>query len=117
MLIVGSWQNLNRNLLQPDVTLSIPDMTASADPNGLAMALRNVLDNTPNFTRQAEKPIIEIGGDQTETSCILWVRDNGIGINMKYHDRIFKYFSGCTASKIILTQVSGWQSSQKLCNV
>jgi len=38
------------------------------------------------------EPEIEIGGRETEKSCILWVQDNGIGFDMKYHDRIFEVF-------------------------
>ncbi|MCC6613653.1 MAG: PAS domain S-box protein [Anaerolineae bacterium] len=74
------------------VTLSIPDTTVTADPNGLAMALRNLLDNALKFTKQAEKAVIEFGGREADSSCILWVRDNGIGFDMKYHDRILEMF-------------------------
>jgi PAS domain S-box-containing protein len=74
------------------ITLSIPDTTVSADPDGLAMTLRNLLDNALKFTRHEEKAVIEIGGRETEKTCILWVRDNGIGFDMKYHDRIFEIF-------------------------
>jgi PAS domain S-box-containing protein len=75
------------------LTLSIPPQaTVSADPDGLTMALRNLLDNALKFTRQIEKPVIEIGGRETENTCILWVQDNGIGFDMKYHDRILEIF-------------------------
>jgi signal transduction histidine kinase len=56
------------------------------------MALRNLIDNAFKFTRGTAHPIIEIGGRETESSCILWVRDNGIGFDMQYHDRIFEIF-------------------------
>jgi len=63
-----------------------------ADPDGLAQALRNLLDNALKFTRDAPHPAIEIGGRESEGACILWVRDNGIGFDMQYHDRIFDIF-------------------------
>ena len=56
------------------------------------MALRNLIDNALKFTRGTPKPVVEIGGHETETSCILWVRDNGIGFDIQYHDRIFEIF-------------------------
>jgi PAS domain S-box-containing protein len=74
------------------VTLTIPDTMVTADREGLAMALRNLLDNALKFTQETEVPSIEIGGHETETFCILWVRDNGIGFDMKYHDRILEMF-------------------------
>lgn len=74
------------------VTINAPDILISADPEGLAMALRNLINNALKFTRGTAQPVIEIGGRETETSCILWVRDNGIGFDMQYHDRIFEIF-------------------------
>jgi len=64
----------------------------TTDPDGLALILRNLLDNALKFSRNVAAPAIEIGGRETGTSCILWVRDNGIGFDMKFHDRIFEIF-------------------------
>ncbi|MCX7670534.1 MAG: ATP-binding protein, partial [Anaerolineae bacterium] len=74
------------------LTVDVPQTTVRAEPEGLMQALRNLLDNALKFTRDAKPPIIEIGGRETETSCILWVRDNGLGFDMKYHDRLFEIF-------------------------
>ena len=64
----------------------------TADPDGLAQAVRNLLDNALKFTRDTPHPAIEIGGRETGRACVLWVRDNGIGFDMQYHDRIFDIF-------------------------
>ncbi len=74
------------------VTVALSCTTVRADRDGLAMALRNLLDNALKFSRDAPRPAIEIGGRNTGTSCILWVRDNGTGFDMKFHDRIFDMF-------------------------
>jgi PAS domain S-box-containing protein len=63
-----------------------------ADPAGLSQALRNYLDNAIKFTSETPEPLIEVGADETEKSCRLWVRDNGVGFDMKYQDRIFEIF-------------------------
>ena len=63
-----------------------------ADARGLAQALRNYLDNAIKFTRAAAVPRIEVGSQENENSCWLWVRDNGVGFDMKYHDQIFEIF-------------------------
>ncbi|MEN6586860.1 MAG: ATP-binding protein [Sulfuricella sp.] len=74
------------------VTVDIPDEAVRADRDGLAMVLRNLLDNALKFTRDAAEPCIEIGGRTEDDRCILWVKDNGIGFDMKFHDRIFEIF-------------------------
>ena len=74
------------------VTVTLSCTTVRADRDGLAMALRNLLDNALKFSRDVPRPAIEISGHNTGISCILWVRDNGTGFDMKFHDRIFDMF-------------------------
>ncbi len=63
-----------------------------ADANGLSQALKNYIDNAVKFTRGVPEPLVEVGSRETPGGCLLWVRDNGIGFDMKYHDRIFNIF-------------------------
>jgi light-regulated signal transduction histidine kinase (bacteriophytochrome) len=63
-----------------------------ADVSGLTQALKNYLDNAIKFTGKREQARIEIGMEEKSNSCVLWVRDNGVGFDMKYHDRIFGIF-------------------------
>lgn len=67
-------------------------LVARADPEGLAMVLRNLVDNALKFTRDSRPPTLTISGTAAEKSVILEVRDNGIGFDMQFHDRIFEIF-------------------------
>ncbi len=70
----------------------LEDLTARADPEGLAMVLRNLLDNALKFTRDSHPPTLTIRGTATEKSVTLELHDNGIGFDMQFHDRIFDIF-------------------------
>jgi signal transduction histidine kinase len=74
------------------VNVTVSCRAVSADREGLAMALRNLLENALKFTRNVPKPIIEIGARDSGATCILSVRDNGVGFDMQYHDKIFDIF-------------------------
>lgn len=63
-----------------------------ADRDGLALILRNLLENAFKFTRESPQPEIELGIDNAPDAVRIRVRDNGIGFDMRYHDRIFDVF-------------------------
>jgi PAS domain S-box-containing protein len=63
-----------------------------ADPQGLMVILRNLLSNALKFTRTVASPAVEIGARVEGDKVLIWVRDNGIGFDMKFHDRIFEIF-------------------------
>ena len=75
-----------------DLRLELPALTARTDPDGLAQVLRNLLDNALKFSRDASAPTVEIGGRSEGSRVVLWVKDNGIGFDMRFHDRIFEIF-------------------------
>ena len=74
------------------LTLSVNGGSVNADAEGLTQALGNYLDNAIKFTRDAPHPSIEVGSDEGESGCRIWVRDNGIGFDMKHHERMFEIF-------------------------
>jgi PAS domain S-box-containing protein len=75
-----------------EVRVSVGDLAVWADATGLAQALRNLIDNAIKFSRTAAHPVIEIGARAAGDRCILHVRDNGVGFDMKFVDRIFDIF-------------------------
>jgi light-regulated signal transduction histidine kinase (bacteriophytochrome) len=44
------------------------------------------------FTRGRTNPLIQIDVEEKDLTWIISVRDNGIGFDMKYHNKIFEIF-------------------------
>jgi signal transduction histidine kinase len=74
------------------LVVAVEPMTVRVDAAGLALALRNLVENALKYTRDTENPRISIAGRRTESGVVLAITDNGIGFEMQYHDHIFKLF-------------------------
>jgi len=75
-----------------DFVVDVNGAVVLADASGLTQALRNYLDNAIKFTSKVPVPHIEVGSEESAESCVLWVRDNGIGFDMDHHEQIFDIF-------------------------
>lgn len=82
-----------------DMVVNVNGGSVMGEVNSLTQALNNYLDNAIKFTRQVERPRIEVGSEETNKTCLLWVRDNGVGFDMKYKDRIFEIFQRLNRSE------------------
>ena len=64
------------------------------DRQRLTEVLQNLIDNAANFMGDQTDPLIEIGQDGEEDGRpIFFVKDNGMGIDPEYHERIFGLFN------------------------
>ncbi|WP_348253275.1 ATP-binding protein, partial [Salmonella enterica] len=68
----------------------VPSLIVRADRQGLDLVLRNLIDNALKFSRDAKPPIIPLSARSEGERIVLSIRDNGIGFDMKYHERIFE---------------------------
>lgn len=75
-----------------EVRLAMEPFTLPLDREGMAVVLRNLIGNALKFSQGSASPRIEIGARHETGRRILWVRDNGVGFDLKYHDRIFGIF-------------------------
>ena len=69
-----------------------PCPPVSADPQLMKIALTNLFSNALKFTRKCEKAQIELGCKIENGNTIYYVKDNGVGFNMKYADKLFSPF-------------------------
>jgi PAS domain S-box-containing protein len=65
---------------------------AEGDARLLAVALENLLENAWKFTRLRSPARIEIGSEQVNGASAFYVRDNGVGFDMSYVDKLFGVF-------------------------
>jgi PAS domain S-box-containing protein len=69
-----------------------PGLLAKGDPTLMRMALENLIGNAVKFTREKPDARISVGAENTPKGHIYFVRDNGIGFDMEYVDKIFQPF-------------------------
>ena len=74
------------------VRVEVAGLVARADPEGLAMVLRNLLDNALKFHRPDRPAQVEIRGQAAGNLIQIAIQDQGIGFEMRFHDRIFEIF-------------------------
>ena len=69
-----------------------PDLMVEADPRLMHIVLENLLSNAWKFTSRQEQTKIEFGQKSHTKERIFYVRDNGVGFNMEYADKLFGVF-------------------------
>ena len=69
-----------------------PDCQAFGDPQLLRVMLQNLLENAWKYSGKEAAPKIEFGHEALGGEKVHFVRDNGVGFDMKYADRLFTPF-------------------------
>jgi light-regulated signal transduction histidine kinase (bacteriophytochrome) len=64
----------------------------SGDPVLLRQVMTNLLGNAVKYSRTKARARIEIASEETETEIQCLIRDNGVGFDMNYADRLFGVF-------------------------
>ena len=62
------------------------------DPGLLKLVFNNLLGNALKFTRSRQPAVIEIGSNDSAGPTTIFVRDNGVGFDPKYADKLFGVF-------------------------
>ncbi len=67
-------------------------LPANCDKNLITLVWSNLVSNAIKYSAGKEKPEISIGSFQKEEEVIYFIKDNGVGFDMKYADKLFGVF-------------------------
>ncbi len=84
---------LNQEVNGRDVHWQIEELPiVKADKSLVRQAFWNLMSNAVKFTRTKDHAIIEIGVQDQNGNLIFFIRDNGVGFDMRYADKLFGVF-------------------------
>jgi PAS domain S-box-containing protein len=76
-----------------DVRLELqPLPAAGGDRAMIRVVLGNLISNAIKFTAPRHPAVIEIGGRWEDGQTVYWVKDNGVGFEMRYAHKLFGVF-------------------------
>jgi len=64
----------------------------NCDPRLVKLVFANLLANAVKFTRKQPNAVIEVGACTSEGVATIFVRDNGVGFDPRYADKLFGVF-------------------------
>jgi light-regulated signal transduction histidine kinase (bacteriophytochrome) len=66
--------------------------TIRADPALMRIAWEQLISNALKFSKRSSSPMIEVGAEERDGEHVIWVKDNGIGFDMRYANKLFQMF-------------------------
>lgn len=123
-------QNINYSLVVSNAEINLNSLPkkVKCDKTKIVQLFQNLISNAIKFRKKDENLIIEIDHKPQDEYHLFSIKDNGIGIEKEYHDKIFKLFNrlnknenyegtgiGLSISKKIIEQHGGeiWIESDK----
>ena len=73
------------------VLQNLPEI--KCDELQMRQLFQNLISNGIKFRKKDEKPRIEISAEQQLDKIVFRIQDNGIGLDMKYAEKVFQFFS------------------------
>jgi PAS domain S-box-containing protein len=92
-IAISVWEELKTSDSQRQIHFSVADLPyCMADADLLRQVFINLLSNAIKFTRLQKQAEISIGWSKQNNEVVYWVKDNGIGIDMQYANKLFLVF-------------------------
>ena len=85
--------NIRENDKERESIIDIMDnMTVQGDSQLLTLILENLLDNAWKYSRKKHKTVINFGKVRRNHNDVFFIKDNGVGFDMQYVDKLFSPF-------------------------
>ena len=91
-----------------------PGMAARADKALVRLALRELLGNSWKFTRPHAEATVEVGTLDQDGETVFFVRDDGVGFDMRFADHLFGAFQRMHSSDQFTGDGIGLATVQRL---
>src|SRR5581483_9872878 len=92
-LVNGVIRELEREAEKREIEWVVPELPeVEADGALLRQVLMNLLGNALKYTRTRPKARVEVGVQSSEAEHIFFVKDNGVGFDMRYVHKLFGVF-------------------------
>jgi two-component system sensor histidine kinase/response regulator len=69
-----------------------PLLPCNGDENLLEQVFTHLISNALKYSGKTKKPLIEVASYEKDREKIYYVKDNGVGFDMKYYDKLFEVF-------------------------
>lgn len=93
---------------------SLPQI--SGDAAMIKQLFLHLLNNAVKFTRPREQAVIEVGATEESGQATIFVRDNGIGFDMKYAEKLFTVFQRLQGSQDFEGHGAGLAIARRILN-
>ena len=92
-LVQGAIRDLRHEYETRKIKWTVGELpVVHADPALLRQVMFNLLSNALKYTRTRSEAHIEIGSKRSSAEDIIYVRDNGVGFDMRYYHKLFGVF-------------------------
>ncbi|NOZ34524.1 MAG: PAS domain S-box protein [Chlorobi bacterium] len=93
ILVNDVFNSLKQNYSDKKIELQIEkDVFINADIGSMKQIIFNLLNNALKFSKKKDQIKIEFGAKFIEGQNTYFIKDNGIGFDMKYHNKLFGVF-------------------------
>ncbi len=84
-------ENFTEEIERRQIALTLEELPEiNCDPVLMQSLFSNLISNAIKYSRSVEHPEVVVGYDKFRR--LIYVRDNGVGFDMQYHDKIFQIF-------------------------
>ncbi len=92
-IVFDAWREICDLNPSEKICLTVKDLPAAqGDRNLIRQAIYNLLSNAAKFSGCGQHPVIEVGGHAEGNHSVVYIRDNGVGFDMKDYDKLFTLF-------------------------